>query len=48
MYADPTTTCPVCHTVDFEVVTSDKLGFVVLCNECGYARGARLEHLIAS
>lgn len=48
MYMDPTLTCPVCHTDDFEVLRSDKFGFVVLCNECGYARGATLHHLAAS
>ena len=48
MYADPNLMCPVCHDEDFEIVRSEKLGFVVLCNECGYARGATLEHLVAS
>lgn len=48
MFADPNLVCPVCHEDDFEIVRSDKLGFVVLCNVCGYARGATLEHIIAS
>ena len=48
MYADPNLMCPVCHEDNFEIVRSDKIGFVVLCNECGSARGATLEHLIAS
>lgn len=41
-------TCPNCHTDDFDVVRSESHGFVVLCNECGFARGATLQHLIAS
>ena len=41
-------TCLNCHADDYEVVRSDRHGFVVLCNECGFARGATLQHLIAS
>lgn len=41
-------TCPCCHEHAFEVVRSDTHGFVVLCGECGFARGATLEHLLAS
>ena len=48
MYADPSLMCPVCHEGDFEIVRSEKFGFVVLCNECGFARRATLEHLAAS
>ena len=39
--------CPVCHADDFEVTRNDVHGFIVLCNECGYARGATLQHLLA-
>jgi hypothetical protein len=39
--------CPVCHADDFEVTSNDVHGFIVLCNECGYARGATLQHLLA-
>jgi uncharacterized Zn finger protein len=39
--------CPVCHTDDFEVTRNNTHGFIVLCNECGYARGATLQHLLA-
>ena len=39
--------CPVCHTDDFEVTRNDTYGFVALCNECGYGRGATLQHLLA-
>jgi uncharacterized Zn finger protein len=45
MYAD--LVCPFCHTDDFEVTRNDTHGFIVLCNECGYARGATLQHLLA-
>jgi uncharacterized Zn finger protein len=39
--------CPVCHTDEFEVTRNATHGFVVLCNECGFARGATLQHLLA-
>ena len=40
--------CAFCHAEDYEVIRSETRGFVVLCNECGYAQGATLEHLLAS
>ena len=39
--------CPLCHTVDFAVTRNETHGFIVLCNECGYAIGATLQHLLA-
>ena len=48
MFTDPAITCQVCHTVDFEILRSERYGFVVVCNECGYACGATLQHLVAS
>ncbi|GDX31258.1 hypothetical protein LBMAG15_01920 [Actinomycetes bacterium] len=39
--------CPLCHTGEFEVTQNGTHGFIVLCNECGYARGATLSHLLA-
>lgn len=44
----PALSCSFCHTDDFEIVRSDTRGFVVLCNECGYAQTATLQHLLAS
>jgi uncharacterized Zn finger protein len=41
-------TCPCCHTDEYEVVRSETHGYVALCCECGYAREATLEHLLAS
>jgi uncharacterized Zn finger protein len=40
--------CSFCHSEEFEVVRNDAKGFVVLCNECGFAQAATLAHLIAS
>lgn len=48
MVLDPTLACACCHEYDVEVVRNDIRGFVVLCNECGYAQGATLRHLLAS
>jgi uncharacterized Zn finger protein len=48
VYPDPALTCPLCHTSDFDIVRSPELGFVVLCNECGYATRATVRHLMAS
>lgn len=41
-------TCSLCHVEDWDIVLNNVRGFVVLCNECGYAQGATLEHLLAS
>lgn len=41
-------TCPCCHTGEYEVVRSESHGFIALCCECGFAREATLEHLLAS
>lgn len=41
-------TCGFCHADDYEIVRSDTHGFIVLCNECGYARKATMQHLMAS
>lgn len=40
--------CPCCHSDDVEVVRNDRHGFIALCNECGFAQGASLSHLLAS
>lgn len=48
MVRDPALACACCHEYDVEVVRSDTKGFVVLCNECGFAQGATLQHLLAS
>ena len=47
MFRDPALACACCHSDDLEVVASDVMGFVVLCNECGYAQVATLGHLLA-
>jgi uncharacterized Zn finger protein len=47
-YPDPAVTCACCHAEDFEVVRNDRRGFIVICSECGYARGLTLAHLQAS
>lgn len=44
----PNLTCACCHSDDLEVVASDAVGFVVLCNECGYGQVPTLGHLLAS
>lgn len=41
-------TCSLCHVEDWDIVLNNVRGFVVLCNECGYAQGATLDHLLAS
>jgi uncharacterized Zn finger protein len=48
MYRHPELNCPLCHTSDFEILRSREFGFVVLCNECGYATRATVRHLAAS
>ena len=40
--------CDFCHSGEFEIVSNPNYGFIVMCDECGYARGATLQHLIAS
>jgi hypothetical protein len=39
--------CPCCHLDDFEISRDKTYGFIVLCNDCGFARGATLQHLLA-
>ena len=46
MYAN-TRTCPCCHTDEYEVVRSDSHGYIALCCECGFARPATLDQLLA-
>jgi hypothetical protein len=47
-YSDEPTGCDFCHTEEFEIVLNESYGFVALCTECGYGRGATLAHLLAS
>lgn len=39
--------CPCCHSFDYEVVRSEAHGYIALCCECGYAREATLQQLLA-
>ena len=48
MVSDPVLGCAFCHEEAYEVVRNDARGFIVICNECGFAQGATLEHLLAS
>ena len=45
---DPEATCACCHSANFDVVPNDRRGFVVICDECGYAQALTLAHLRAS
>jgi hypothetical protein len=45
---DPEATCACCHSASFDVVPNDRRGFVVICDECGYAQALTLAHLRAS
>jgi len=41
-------TCDFCHSAELEIVRNPSYGFIVVCGECGYARGATLQHLMVS
>lgn len=47
-FPDPQLECACCHAEEFEILRNDRRGFVVICSECGYSRGATLAHLLAS
>jgi uncharacterized Zn finger protein len=40
--------CNFCHAHDGDVVRNRTHGFIVLCNDCGYAQTPTLPQLLAS